>query len=182
MSAPNTPVATSAPRRRNEETNASINGSTDRPRRGRAPRWAAALAGVGVQRELADHQDRRVLLLTRSLAVEDAKCPYFLGEPIDCRGLIIMGYASQDQQAGPVDCPDDLAIHLDARRGHALNHQAHGYGPVARSQPPVFHPGPPRSQLPRYASTSTSIRWAGSASRATSTMVATGRMLPKISW
>ena len=79
------PVATSAPRMRNEETKASISGSL-------SARGAAALhdgrrpCGVGVQRELADHQDRRVLLLTRSLTMQDAKRPHLLGQPFRSAG------------------------------------------------------------------------------------------------
>ena len=125
MSAPKTPVATSAPRMRNEETKASIRGSLT-ARGAAALRWAAALADVGVQRELADHQDRRVFLLTRSLAMQDAKRPHLLGQPFDSRWLIIVGDARQDHQAGPVDRTHDLAVHLDSCRGHPLNYQAHG--------------------------------------------------------
>ena len=44
----------------------------DRPRRGRGPARPAPLAGVGVQRELADHEDRRTDVQDRLLAGQDA--------------------------------------------------------------------------------------------------------------
>ena len=115
ISAPKTPVATSAPSRRKEETKASIRGSL-------IARGAAAL-----------HDGRRPLRVsaysvnwlttrigafsswTRPLAAEDAECPHLLGQPLGSHGLILMGDSRQDQQTGPVNRTHDIAGDLDLR-------------------------------------------------------------------
>ena len=103
MSAPKTPVATSAPSCRSDDDERLDQRFADRPGRGGAPGGSPALAGVGVQGELADHQDRRVLLGAGALAGQDAQVPDLLGQPRGDRRAVVVGHPDQDQQPGPVD-------------------------------------------------------------------------------
>ena len=97
-----------------------------RPRGGRGPGRAAALGQVRVERELADHQERRSPYIgTGLLAVEDAQAPQLGGE---LRGLlrgVPVGHADQDEQPRLLDGADYLAVHGHAGPAHSLYHCPH---------------------------------------------------------
>src|SRR5580693_6560659 len=101
MSAPNLPVSTRAPSARNSATTAST-------------------ASVGVQRELADDQERRVQVGAGLLAAEDAQPPELGRQLPRLLGRVIVGDADEDEEPGPVDCPDDGPVDADAGLAYPL--------------------------------------------------------------
>ena len=125
MSAPKMPVSTRAPRSCRAETTAPTSGSATGPGRGGQPGRAAALAGVGVERELADDEQRRRDVGARFLAVEDAQVPQ-LGRQL--RGLfrrVIVGDSHQDEQAWLADGPHHLPVNGHAGLADPLRHRPH---------------------------------------------------------
>ena len=70
MSAPNRPVSTWAPSARSVATTSSTSGSATRPGGRGVPGGPPALARVAVQRELADHQQRRADVRSRALVAQ----------------------------------------------------------------------------------------------------------------
>ena len=90
MSAPNTPgldVRTAGPQGGDQVLDQRLG---DRAGCGRVPGGAAALAGVAVQRELADHQQRRARLRCRLLAGEDPQLVHLGGHPLGGRLGVVM--------------------------------------------------------------------------------------------
>ena len=114
MSAPNRPVATLAPRPRSSATNALDQGFRHVGGGGIGPRRPAPAAGVGVQRELADHEHGAAHVGHREVhhtfgVGEHAQPPDLVGE-LGCRRPVV-GVGDAHEHAQPrSDVADDLAV------------------------------------------------------------------------
>ncbi len=97
-----------APSERSASANAVTSGSATCPRRRRLPGRPPALPGLGVQGELADHQQRCPGVRARLLAVQYPQVVDLAGE--GGRGLrgVVVGDADQDHQAGAGQRADHL--------------------------------------------------------------------------
>lgn len=93
---------------------------------GLVPRWSSSLAGVCVQRELTDHEQRRRDIGTRFLAVQNSQCVKLFGEETRLLGDIGVRDADKDDEPGPIDVTDDLVVNDDARFAHTLDDGPHG--------------------------------------------------------
>ena len=115
------------PARAAAPTTSSTSGSATWPGRGGVPGGPAALAGVAVERELADHQQRGVDVGAGLLVVQHAHRPEFAGELGRLLRGVLMGHADQDAQSLADDLADRLAPshHDDARAVHPLHHCSH---------------------------------------------------------
>ena len=80
MCAPNTPRSTLRAQALERVAEGVVQRLGDGAGRGSRPGRAASLAGVGVQRELADHQQRRAEVGRRLLVGEDAQLPDLAGQ------------------------------------------------------------------------------------------------------
>src|SRR3984957_11275477 len=125
MSAPNTPVCTRAPRSRRAWTTAPTSGSATGPGAAGDPGGAAALGQVGVEGELADHQEGRADVGAGLLAVQDPQPPQLGGQLRGQVGGVVVGHADQDQQAGLVNGADGAALHRHAGLAGPLHHRSH---------------------------------------------------------
>ena len=126
MSAPNDPVATSSPwacaaPRRPASTSGSATGpgaAADqlgrRPLRVSAYRvnWLTTSTGA------PDVEDR-------PLVAQDPQPGDLAGERVGLGGAVVVRHADQDDQAGPVDRPDDLPVDGDGSAGDPLDDGAH---------------------------------------------------------
>ncbi len=125
MCAPNLPVATVAPAPPQCLDHGGDERLGDRGGRGRVPGRAAALAGVGVQGELADHQQLGAGVRRGPLAVEDPQRVHLLGELVGPRRVVVVGDPDEYDEAGPADPSDHLAVDVHRRLADALHHCAH---------------------------------------------------------
>lgn len=96
-----------------------------RSRRGGGPRGAPALAHRGVQRELADHQQRRVRRLGAGLVLEDAQAPDLLRDLARGRLVVLVGDPEQDHQPRGGQFADDRFLDLDVGGAGDLDDGAH---------------------------------------------------------
>jgi L-asparaginase II len=100
---------------------------------GGRPGRAAALGEVGVERELADHEQRRGHVGAGFLPVENPQAPE-LGSQL--RGLlrgVMVRDADQDEKPGFIDGADDLPVHGHAGVAYPLydgSHSTAGYLPL----------------------------------------------------
>ena len=125
MSAPKTPVCTRAPSSPQGRDHRVHQRLGDRSGSRRLPGRAAALARVGVQRELADHQQRRGHVGAGLLAVQDPQPPELGGQLRRLLRGVVVGDADQDEQARLGDSADGLPVHRHAGLGHPLHHSSH---------------------------------------------------------
>lgn len=140
MCAPKRPVATVAPRSRSAAANSSTRGSATAPEcRGR-PGGPPALRGIGVEGELADHQDRRAQVGGRAFALQNAQAKQLVRQRLRERGGIGAGDAHQGEQAvrhshrGRVDLAHHLVVDRDPGRADALYQDSHA--PIIGYRPP----------------------------------------------
>ena len=96
-----------------------------RTRRRGGPARPPALAGVAVQRELADHEDRRTDVGGRPLLAQDPDVPHLAGQPGDLGRAVVVGDPEQHDEAGSVEPADHLSVDLDRGGGGSLHHCAH---------------------------------------------------------
>lgn len=94
------------------------------------PRRSTTLAGIAVERELADQQDRlrgvgEGHIHDPFVVIEDAEIPQLVGHLRHDRFVVGMGEADQTTQAGP-DSAHLLTIRGHPRLGAALNQYSHG--------------------------------------------------------
>lgn len=95
-------------------------------RRGLIPRWTTSFAGVGVQRELADHEEWRGGVGTGLLVVENSQ-----RVKLSCQGSRLLdgvgvSDANEDDEPGSADFANSLAFDDDPRCAHALDDGPHG--------------------------------------------------------
>lgn len=137
MSAPNRPVSTCAPSARSCATTSSTSGSATSPGAA-AFQVVAALAGVPVESELRNHQERRVHIRTGLLALQDAHRPELAGQLRRLLRGVVMGDPDQHTQALTDDLPDGPGGRGvvrrtgdgDARAVHSLYHCTHTDQPI----------------------------------------------------
>lgn len=91
----------------------------------RTPTGAAALARVGVQRELADHQDRGVDVGGGLFVAKDAQIPDLAGQSLRLVGAIGVGDTEIDQQTRFGKGADNLPVHTDIGPEYPLNYSLH---------------------------------------------------------
>lgn len=128
--APNTPVSTRAPKARNSSTTWSTRGSATGPGAAACHVGRRPLRASPVQRELADHQQRRAHVRTRLLVLQNPQRPQLprqlgsLGRPVR------VGHPYQRQQTWLVNRPHNLPV--DRHRGMAdpLHDRAHDTAPL----------------------------------------------------
>ena len=128
MSAPNTPVCTCAPSARSASANDVDQRFGDGAGRRGVPRRPPTLGGVGVQRELADDEDRRADVTCRLLVVENAQLPELFGHPLAfaaSSSCVTPTSASSPWPSGR-DLADHLAVDRHSRRRDPLHENAHG--------------------------------------------------------
>ena len=101
-----------------------------RARRGGLPGGAAALAGVAVQRELADDQHGRADVAGALLVAQEAQVPDLAGRPRDLGRAVVVGDAEVDEQSRAVELADDLAVDPDAGGQHPLDDGTHVVAPA----------------------------------------------------
>ena len=129
--APKTPVSTVSAALAQRGDDGSTSGSATAPGRRGRPGRPAALAGVAVQRELADHEQRRAGVGARLLVAQDAQ----LGS---LRAIVAAAAASSawvtpSRTSSPASIgADDLAVHGHRRRQHPRHHRPHAR-PACRS-------------------------------------------------
>ena len=126
MSAPNTPVSTRAPRSRRACTTAPTRGSATGP-------GTAAFGQVRVERELADHQQRRGNVGAGLLAVEDAQPPEQAARlAAKLWGLRILdGEKSCSDTGAPLLVISQFTLYADLAKGRRPSWSAAAPGPVA---------------------------------------------------
>ena len=100
---------------------------------GGLPGGAPALAGVAVQGELRDDQDRCADVGGRLLVGEDPQTPDLPGHPLDLGGGVGVGDTEVDQQAGRRQSSDDSAVYDHGRRGNTLYDGTHALIIAGRS-------------------------------------------------
>ena len=103
MSAPKTPRSTCAPEPLQLGADRVVRRLADRPGRRGLPGRPPALAGVAVQRELADHQHRCADVRGGPLVAQQAQLPDLARGPGDLGRAVAVGHAEVDQQPRLVD-------------------------------------------------------------------------------
>ena len=133
MWAPKTPVSTWAPRARRPATTCVDERFGDGPGRGGVPGRAAALAGVAVERELADHQQRGADVGSADARRRGSAAPA-AWRPAGPRPARCRRGSRRPGRRGPAgavaDAADHDAVDRDARLTDPLHHSTHaGHGP-----------------------------------------------------
>ena len=133
MSAPKRPVSHRQPVPAQRLRHGVDEGFGDGPGGGRVPGGAPALAGVGVEGELADQQHGRADVDGGQLPAQDPQLGDLAGDELDLGGAVVVGDAEQDEQAGALEGADDLAVDGDDGPGDALDDGPHGWSSSAPS-------------------------------------------------
>lgn len=102
---------------------------------GLIPRRTSSLAGVGVQRELADHEKWRGDVGARLFVVENSQRVKLSGKAAGLLEGVGVSDANEDDDAGPADFADAFTADDDPRFGDALDDGTHAII-VARDQRP----------------------------------------------
>src|SRR5690606_37198127 len=101
-----------------------------------------ALAGLAVERELADDEDGGAGLGDRGLPRQDAQLGDLAGRRPDVGRPVVVGGGDECEQAGAAG-PDDLALDGDARARHPLQDRPHaGWGSGSAWTAPTGSPWP----------------------------------------
>lgn len=137
MSAPNRPVSTCAPSARKLCHDLVHQRFGHLAGRGGVP-GGAGPAGVPVESELRNHQERRVHIRTGLLALQDAHRPELAGQLRRLLRGVVMGDPDQHTQALTDDLPDGPGGRGvvrrtgdgDARAVHSLYHCTHTDQPI----------------------------------------------------
>ncbi len=130
ISAPKMPRSTATPAACQRVGESLVERLAEGRRRGVEERWAAALAGVAVERELADDERRSADVDEAQVGLalgvaEDAQVRDAPGQGLGPGFVVVVTDADQDHQAG-ADPSDDLALDRHGRTSDALEQQAHG--------------------------------------------------------
>ena len=134
MSARNRPVATSAPRSRNDSDEVLDQRFRELGACGLDPRGTTTLAGVAVERELADDQQprgscrrpRRPCCRPRRRRSAGSRPSRRRRDEIDLG--VAVGHPDEHAQTG-ADLADHLAVDPDPGLGHSLHQRSHGGHP-----------------------------------------------------
>ncbi len=91
--------------------------------------WAAALADISVQSELAHHQNRAIhvgqgTIHLAGIILEDPEADHLVGHPLNLIGRVTL-LESYKQELPETDLANHLSLYYDVRFAYALKHDSH---------------------------------------------------------